>query len=288
MTHRASVARAWSLVGVAVVPLDTPSMPLSLVLTTLLLPPAHGATPADTLLLTGAGRGRRVPVTVWSPPLARCAADCPVALIGTGYGARTGDYAFLARGLAAAGVIAVTIQHDLADDAPMPNTGDVRRDRTPWWERGVATLRFVASALRASHPQGRWNAPILVGHSNGGDIAALYAARYPHAVAAVVTLDHRRVPVPCAPTVPVLTLRSADQVADPGVLDPPCLPLSRPDLRVVTMAALRHDDMTGAATPAQRQRIVDVIVEFLRSTGRVGTGRSGASASTRATGAQDT
>lgn len=225
---------------------------------------AFGASAANpvALQLDDAPRARQVPVTVFEPSPAACASGCPVLLFGTGYRARPSDYSFLLAGLAEAGFLVVGIQHDLAHDPPLPNTGNVVRDRTPTWDRGVATVQFVKGELSRRYPAHDWSAVVLAGHSQGGDIAARLVSQQRFPVRALVTLDNRRVPLPADEGLRVLSLRSADQPADPGVLPGEATP-GRAAPCIVRLATTRHDDMNDGAEPPARARMLDIVRSFL-------------------------
>ncbi|RJY13313.1 alpha/beta fold hydrolase [Parashewanella spongiae] len=83
---------------------------------------------------------------------------------------------------------------------------------------GGNTLEYVRQTLSSRYPAYHFEKPLFVGHSNGGDISALYTAQYPQHVTSVVTLDHRRVPLPRDKNIKVLSIRASDFPADEGVL----------------------------------------------------------------------
>lgn len=246
--------QAWALLS----PRPWAALPL---LFSLGAPVALAAGPVS-LTLEDASRARQVPVLVHAPNPAACATRCPVLLFGTGYRATPSDYSFLLTGLADAGFLVVGIQHDLEHDPPMPSTGNVVRDRTPAWDRGVATVRFVKGELSRRFPEHDWAEVVLAGHSQGGDIGARLAAQKGLPVRALVTLDNRRVPLPAAERLPVLSIRSADQPADPGVLPGDASP-GRAHVCIVRLGATRHDDMNDAAQPAAKARMIDIVRSFL-------------------------
>jgi pimeloyl-ACP methyl ester carboxylesterase len=86
------------------------------------------------------------------------------------------------------------------------------------WHRGVVTLKFLVNELAAKYAEYDFSKLTLFGHSNGGDISALYAAMYPDEVRVVITLDHRRMLLPRNKNIRVLTLRASDYPADADVL----------------------------------------------------------------------
>lgn len=223
---------------------------------------AAASTPMP-LRLDDLDRGRMVPVLVYAPAPQACHTGCPVLLFGTGYRAEPQIYSFLLEAMTHAGFLVVGIQHDLPHDPPMPSTGHVQRDRMPFWERGEANVRFVTRQLQARFPEHNWNNIVLAGHSQGGDIAARMASRPQASVRALVTLDNRRVPLPRLPGLPVLTLRSADQPADPGVLPAPGAS-DGASICQLHLTETRHDDMNNDASPASQQRMINGVRAFLQ------------------------
>nr|GFB90075.1 hypothetical protein [Tanacetum cinerariifolium] len=64
----------------------------------------------------------------------------------------------------------------LPGDEPIAMTGNMRETRRPNWERGVQNMRYVLQELRRMHPALDYRHLLLMGHSNGGDMAALQVA----------------------------------------------------------------------------------------------------------------
>ena len=223
---------------------------------------AFAATPTQ-FTLDDTTRGRRIPVEVYEPATASCSSKCQVVLFGTGYRATLPEYSFILEALAEAGYFVIGIQHDLEQDLPMPNTGDLVRDRMPFWNRGTGSVEFVATTLRLRFPELDWGRVVLAGHSQGGDIAARLASMPTFLASALVTLDNRRVPLPTSAQLPVLTIRSSDQSADPGVL-PDSVTQSRAKTCIVRMASTRHDDMNNGADQSEKAKIIETVVRFLR------------------------
>jgi pimeloyl-ACP methyl ester carboxylesterase len=209
-----------------------------------------------------ASRDRRIPLVLYEPAADACAAHCKVVIFGTGYLATPSDYSFLLEALAQVGYFVVALQHDLPSDARMPNTGNVSKDRAPYWEQGATSIQFVAHELSGRLTSLDWSSLTLVGHSNGGDIAALYASKYREGVRELITLDNRRVPLTSAATVRVLSLRSSDQPADPGVL-PANEHTRNRAVCIVKMRTTRHDDMNNAGSPESKKSITEVMTRFL-------------------------
>ena len=207
-------------------------------------------------------RQRAIPVLVFTPAPEACALSCPVVIFGTGYKAAPIEYSFLLEGLADAGFVSVGIQHDIASDAPMPNTGNILQDRGAYWQRGVETTEFVIRDLASRLPRYDWSSLVLAGHSQGGDIAAMFAARTARSIRALITLDNRRVALPDTSAFPVLTLRSSDQPADPGVL-PDAGWQNTASICVIRLPDTIHDDMNNRASAHSRQTMLQAALSFL-------------------------
>lgn len=203
-------------------------------------------------------RSRAIPSLIYAGHADR---PRPLALTSHGYGANPEDYAFLAEALARRGYVVASIDHELPDDAPLPSTGDVRRDRTPSWLSSVRSMRLVRDALVADGIA-RPGPVVLVGHSHGGDASMMMATNHPGEVSAVFSLDNRRYPLPRIPGMRVCSLRSSDQPADPGVL-PAMAEAARLGMQISFDPELVHNDMSEAATEPQKERMVAALLRCL-------------------------
>lgn len=220
---------------------------------------------SEAMVLTDTVRGRDVAVQLYFPIGDHGCVEsrsCPVAFLSPGYGLPHTSYSFLAEVLSARGYLSVAIQHDLPTDPPLTGKGNLVEVRTPAWQRGAANLRFVKDELSKIYPNYDWSALALVGHSNGGDISAYLLGNTPHFAQQLVTLDHRRVPLPRDPSLQVLTIRGSDFEADPGVL------LSETEKAssgtcIVEIAGSRHNDMHDAGPSQLKAQISAVLRRFL-------------------------
>lgn len=201
---------------------------------------------------------RAIPLVIHTPAPSACTLPCPVAIFGTGYLVTAEEYSAIGSTLAEAGYLAIVVQYDLPDDPPMPDTGDLRSDRGPFWHRGVLALTTVLARLPPEFPGYAWSRLTLLGHSQGGDIAALFANQNPERLEALITLDNRRVPLPREAPFPILSLRSADQLADAGVL-----PSASTAACIVTLPGTRHDDMTDGGPEATRGPLLAALRSFI-------------------------
>lgn len=223
------------------------------------------ASPQSTIRLFDKARGRPIPVELYLPSNAfSCSAahPCPTAIISPGYGISPKSYSFIASALSTLGYLVMSVQQELPSDPPLVTEGDLFAGRTPNWQRGAANLRFAIQFMRGTRPEFNLEHPVLIGHSNGGDIAAWLVRESPGLAAALVTLDNRRVPLPRAASPRVLSVRAADFPADVGVL-PNAEERRKFGSCIFTIGGARHDDMYDGGPVELRQAIVRAIVEFL-------------------------
>lgn len=230
--------------------------------TTRKLPAVSAEMRTEQWALFDSARQRAVPVVVYQPARRTSALRLKPAILSHGYGGRNTDYTFIAKTLVAHGYVVASIQHELPLDAPMPTVGNVRQVRQPFWERGVQNMLFVRQALRRKYPTLDFDELLLVGHSNGGDSAMLFAEEHPALVAQVISLDNRRMLLPRAVRPRVLALRSSDQVADPSVLPTPA-EQAQFGTAIVPLPNTLHNDMWDGATTAQKQEMSAAIARFL-------------------------
>ncbi|UOQ70117.1 alpha/beta fold hydrolase [Hymenobacter cellulosilyticus] len=215
----------------------------------------------ETLALYDSVRRRPVPVVLYQPTVA--VARPRLALLSHGYGGQSTAYTFLARQLVAMGYVVASVQHELPGDEPIATTGNLRETRRPNWERGVQNLLFVCQMLQQRLPRLNTGQLLLLGHSNGGDMVMLFAHEHPQLVARVISLDNRRMPLPRTRRPRILSIRSSDQVADPGVLTTAAEQRTF-GITIVALPATIHNDMWDGATEAQKQEINAIEAEFLR------------------------
>lgn len=219
----------------------------------------------DTLTYFDRSRERSVPVALYHRgPIT---SDQQLVLLSHGYGENQPGsyraYSYLADALAEAGYLVVSIQHELPTDEPLDFNGPARVVRMPNWKRGVENIRFVMNEVRKRHPELTYAPVTLVGHSNGGDMSILFAHEHPEAIAKVITLDHRRMPILRAETPRTYTLRSTDQPADEGVL-PTEDEARRHLIHVVQLEDTPHNNMDDDADPRQRAEIIAHVLSFLQ------------------------
>lgn len=188
----------------------------------------------------------------------------PVAIVNHGNTVRFNEYSFLANVLAARGYLVVSIQHDLASDAPLvTKTGELYVGRLPIYERGVANIDFTVAEMKKIQPNADYDHLTLVGHSNGGDISMYFAKLHPDHVKKVVTLDNLRVPFLTDGKFKILSFRSKDKMfkPDPGVVpdDDVC---EEAGITVVN-TEYQHNDMSDRGPDKVKTAIQQTLDKFL-------------------------
>jgi hypothetical protein len=224
----------------------------------------------ETIVLHDGARGRDIPVELYSPhgPKDGLAGDTTtLVVISNGYGVANVSYSFIAKPLASRGFVVASVQHDLVGDEPLARTGDLYARRRPAWERGAQTLAFVVKAMKMRYGGRLRDKVVLVGHSNGGDISMWFATEHSEVLAAVITLDHRRVPIPRVAGLRVLTLRAGDTTADPGVL-PTVRECETFKIEVVGVSTAKHNELHDGGNRAVNEEILNVVLRFLADRGR--------------------
>jgi dienelactone hydrolase len=216
----------------------------------------------DTSRVVDATRHRAIPLVTYVAAGAAPQSKLKVALLNHGYHGKNTEYVFLAKNLVAHGYYVVSLQHELPGDEPLAMTGNPQETRRPNWQQGVQNMLYVLQELRRTHPKLDYRHLLLMGHSNGGDMAALFAQEHPEQVDRLISFDNRRMPLPRARRPHVLSLRSSDQPADAGVLPTPA-EQAKFGMTIVQLPATVHNDMWDGATAAQQQEMNSLISTFL-------------------------
>jgi pimeloyl-ACP methyl ester carboxylesterase len=219
----------------------------------------------QSVKLTNAERKREVPLAIYLPNNAKVCTKislCRVVIFNHGYGVKHTEYSYLAQAFAEQGVLVVSVQHDLPGDPPLEMQGDLVKLRTPAWQRGAETILFVRESLKATYEGYDWKRMMVVGHSNGGDIAAWLANSLPQEVGALITLDHRRVPIARRALPRVLTLRSTDMQPDEGVLPTEAEQQSL-NIAVAQLTDAKHNDMADDGPASVKAQVVSYVQRFV-------------------------
>ena len=119
---------------------------------------------------------------------------------------------FLTQQLNELGYLVVAIGHELLKDPPLSVTGDLYETGSENWQRGAVTLEFIWKTLKLSYQNYDFEHLLLIGHSNGGDIAYWLANENKSYIVSLITLDHRG----CLCLVRILSIRASDFPADKG------------------------------------------------------------------------
>jgi predicted dienelactone hydrolase len=214
----------------------------------------------DTASWFDSSRSRLIPIATYQI-LHSNTSGKKLVILNPGYGGKNTDYGYIATDLALNGYFVVTVQHDLPTDSPLPQIGDIYKSRKPIWDRGVKSIFFVVQKIRNKYPLLDYTHIILIGHSNGGDMAMFIANEYPKFANMIISLDNRRVPFPRSSQPKIFSIRSSDQPADPGVL--PSAEEQRKYRIKIVKVNTTHNDMGGMGTDEQKKEINNYILDFL-------------------------
>ena len=223
----------------------------------------------EAIELFDATRGRSVPVNVTVRRDSEMTAMAglsrlPVAMLNHGNTVRHTEYSFVANVLALRGYLVLSIQHDLPGDAPLvTKVGEPYVGRLPVYVRGVQNIMFCAREMKQKIPYADYDSLLMVGHSNGGDIAMYFAAEFPDLVKRVVTLDNLRVPLMFPAKFKVLSFRSQDAVFKPdsGVV-PDDQDTAQEGIEIVRTGA-PHTDMSDRGPEEVKAKIQLALDRFL-------------------------
>ena len=212
-----------------------------------------------SLTLNDVSRQRPLAVLLYGASTGR---PKPLVIVSHGYGGHDSDYSFIARDLVARGYVVASIEHsERPGDPPMVNSGDLATLRRPVWQIGADSIGFVIRDLMRKGVADQARKPIIIGHSNGGDMTMLFAAEHPEAVKIAISLDNRRMPLPRTSKPKVCSIRSSSFTADPGVLP---TPTEQRTLGMLIVAVpVKHDDMWDGGEPAQKTAILKVIADCI-------------------------
>jgi hypothetical protein len=226
-----------------------------------LIASASSVSNADTIY--DESRERNIPVEVTLPQSAKnCKkkSKCPVALLSAGYGVSHLKYTFLANQLNNVGYLVVAIGHELPNDPPLSTSGNLFKTRSENWRRGAESLDFVKLVLSRRFEYYDFDNLLLVGHSNGGDISSWLGNQNKPYIKSLITLDHRRVPLPRGANVKVLSIRASDFPADKGVLPSAS---EQTNICVVKIPESRHNDISDFGPKWLKDKINLLVRDYL-------------------------
>ncbi len=219
----------------------------------------------DTLTLVDQSRNREIPVAIYQPENEKNLNKIPI-IFNHGYGGNKGGdyliYSYLTTFLASEGYFVMSIQHELPTDELLAMTGKLQETRRPNWGSGAKNIYSVLQQIKTSYPDLLYNKLVVIGHSNGGDMAALFTQQYPTLVHKIITMDNRRMALPRTSAPQVFTLRSNDYPADDGVL--PTDEDAKKYKMTVQFTNINHSNMDDDATTAERSYITEKILAYLK------------------------
>jgi hypothetical protein len=184
-----------------------------------------------------------------------------VAIVNHGNTVRNTEYGFFCDVLATQGYLVASIQHDIAGDPPLSMQGFPFLGRLPSYQRAEKNILFAIEEIKKVYPDPDFSTVTLFGHSQGGDIAMYFAGQHPDLVTRVVTLDNIRVPILMSGKQRILTLRSGNFKADPGVV--PTKDAAEDAGVEVVQTEFQHDHFSDRGPDSTRDRVRDVLARFL-------------------------
>lgn len=219
----------------------------------------------DTLTLLDQNRNRKIPIAFYSPEALKTIHNQKVIIFNHGYGFNKGGdyflYSYLTEKLASKGYFTVSIQHELTTDKLIPTEGYIQIVRRPFWQRGSDNILYVLNELKKMKPDLDYKHLILIGHSNGGDMAALFGNQHPNLVDKIITLDNRRMFLPRTSIPKIYSLRSNDYPADEGVL--PTDEEQKKYHMTIQQTSINHGHMDNKGSDEEKKALTDFVLKYL-------------------------
>ena len=212
-------------------------------------------------------RDRVIPVKLYYPEnIEKCTVElrCPVVFLSAGYGMLHTDYSFLAEQFSLLGYLTIAIKHELPGDPALSVTGNLYETRSENWIRGSKTLEVVRDKLIQKLHEFNFDSLILVGHSNGGDIASWLGNQGRGFISDIITLDHRRVPLPKTSKIKVISIRASDYLADIGVLPTPKEQVKYGSC-VVKIEDSKHNDFWDGGSTSLKNIVLSIVKGHLNN-----------------------
>ncbi|WP_312301706.1 alpha/beta fold hydrolase [Chryseobacterium sp.] len=219
----------------------------------------------DTLTMFDQSRSRKIPVAFYTPKTDKPISEQQVIIFNHGYGFNKGGdyfvYSYLTEKLASKGYFTVSIQHEQTTDQPLPTEGHLQTVRRPFWQLGSDNILYVLNELKKIKPELDYKHLILIGHSNGGDMAALFGNQHPNLVYKIITMDNRRMFLPRTSLPKIYTLRSNDYPADEGVL--PNDEEQKKYHMTVQPTLINHNHMDNKGSENEKEILNNFILKYL-------------------------
>lgn len=206
-------------------------------------------------------RGRKIPIAIYKAKESR---PKKLAVFMHGYGQNRPDsclaYGYLTNWLAEQGWQVFSIQNELDSDPPLPTSGEIKVVRMPFWQQGSDNISCLLRNIDPSFAKA--SRRLLIGHSQGGDTAMLHCTKHPADFTDVITLDHRRMPMPRISSPRISSLRSSDQLPDLGVIPSRSIAADL-GIRIVRLKAVTHNDMDETGSPEVHEQILGELGRLL-------------------------
>lgn len=220
----------------------------------------------DTLTYFDQSRNRKIPVAIYQSKKIKNSNKTPI-IFSHGYGENKGDdylfaYTYLTEFLASKGYFVISIQHELPTDELLAMSGKLQETRRPNWERGSQNIFFVLQEIKKQFPELKFNKLTLIGHSNGGDMTALFTQKYPELVNKVILMDNRRMEIPRLSKPKIYSLRSNDYSPDENIL--PTDAEAKKYGIVVEFTDINHSNMDNDANGKERKYLTEKILAYLK------------------------
>ena len=176
-------------------------------------------------------RNRDIPIAIYTPN--NNATNLSTVIFSPGYqgqkelnqtGAKLAyqNYTYLAEYFTAKNYAFISIQHDVPGDIdglesidPLANQHDARKHL---YSRGEENINFTIRKLSRQFPHFNFDKFIIVGHSNGGDIARFFACNAPQQISYLITFDARRCHIETNQKLKILMFEATDTSTDKGVI----------------------------------------------------------------------
>ena len=206
-------------------------------------------------------RNRQIPIQIYS--LSDSTQwNGELVLLSAGYGSSNTEYTYITQELAKNGYYVISIQHEIQTDEMLPSGDDIIQLRTPNWNEGIKSIEQVLNYVKETNPIISTKKIHLIGHSNGGDISVLFAARNPKKTLSLITLDHRRMPIPRTKEFKTLSFRADQFEADKDVF-PPKKAQKENGITVIDLKNVDHNYLRDIATEETKKKVISAIFEFL-------------------------
>lgn len=208
-----------------------------------------------------ATRNRQIPIQIYT--LADSTRwNGELVILNAGYGSSNTEYSYITSALADKGYYVISIQHEIQSDEPLPSGDDMIALRTPNWREGIKSIEQVLKHMKKKTASISTKKIHLIGHSNGGDISVLFASENSKRVHSLITLDHRRMPIPLSKDFKTLSFRSDEFEVDAGVI-PSSSDQKEFGIEIVYLKNVNHNYLRDIGTKETKSTVISSIFQFL-------------------------